>query len=98
MTSVAHYGLWGLNAFMGELKLSEYANFMDGFGLNSFFWRYSQEYVENVIGKIYYPFKIYNAHNVLDDLLQKNHNNLSAVIHSKSLFMKTLFKSKPKII
>jgi hypothetical protein len=81
MTSVGYYGLWSINAFMGELKFTEYTNFMDSAGENSLFWKYSQEYVENVLGKVYYPFKVYNPDR-LEELLRNNYKNLSAVMHS----------------
>lgn len=68
MSSVGYYGLWGINAFMGELKFSQYTNFVDVEGFNSFFWRYSDEYVENAIGKVFYPFKLYNS-DILQDLI-----------------------------
>jgi len=50
------------------------------------------------MGKIYYPVKMHDTNNYLESVLKNNYKNLSAVIHSNSLFMKYLYRSTLKIV
>jgi hypothetical protein len=57
-----YYKIWSINSFLGEFKLGSFTNYdnKDKKGFNYYLTRYSQEYVEGILGKINFLVKILN--------------------------------------
>ena len=62
-----YYKIWSMSGYLGQQKLrynTNYANFAEnGNDNNVFLTRYSQDYVEGLMGKIKHFLKFYRYHN-----------------------------------
>jgi hypothetical protein len=56
---MAYYGIWGFSSFFGPFKIRANMNLANikRYKENPFFARYSQEYVEGLIGKMNFMVK-----------------------------------------
>jgi hypothetical protein len=57
-----YYKIWSMNGFIGQQKLRIFMNYENHWSFDQrFIYRYSQEYVEGVIGKINHLTKIFGG-------------------------------------
>jgi hypothetical protein len=63
-------------------------------GDNPFFTRYSQEYVEGLIGKMHFILKFTKeSRKIIPKFIQKNFGRLEEESHSQSLFRKYFYNT-----
>jgi hypothetical protein len=56
-----YYKVWSMNGFLGQQKLRDLTNYEKPWtGDPKFMYRYSQEYAEEVIGKVNHFYKIFS--------------------------------------
>jgi hypothetical protein len=57
-----YYKVWSMNGFLGQQKLRDLMNYEKPWTVDpKFIYRYSQDYVEEVIGKINHFFKFFGG-------------------------------------
>lgn len=95
-----YYKIWSMSGYLGQQKLRSNTNFENpGSEDNLFVYRYSQEYVEGLIGKIRHVAKFYSSHNRELTLFVSRHmdGNFSSAAHPDSIFMRHMWNSKFKL-
>ena len=92
-----YYKLWSMSTFFGPFKIRSNMNYanLDRYGNNPFLTRYSQQYVEGIIGKMHFMLKfVQQSRQQLSRFIENNFDKLKEETHSQSLFMKYIYDAK----
>lgn len=93
------YGIWSISGYQGQQKFRAHTNFDNTYyskptnSDNVFLWRYSDNYVRGVIGKVSGLIKLYgwNIKYINNFLLQSYDSNFTSDLHPLSYFAKYLY-------
>lgn len=91
-----YYRIWSVSGYLGQQKLRSNVNFeKEGSNDNPFVYRYSQAYVEGLIGKIHHITKFYSNHNdeMSKFIAAHRYGNFSGDAHPDSIFMRHMWDS-----
>jgi len=92
-----YYKLWSMSTFFGPFKIRSNMNYanLDRYGNNPFLTRYSQQYVEGIIGKMHFMLKfVQQSRQRLSIFIEENFDKLKEETHSQSLFIKYIYDAK----
>jgi hypothetical protein len=90
-----YYKIWSMSGYLGQQKFRRNLNLENpGSEDNFFIYRYSQEYVEGIIGKVHHLAKFYSQNNQeLTKFVSKHKDgNFTGEAHSKSIFMRHIWR------